>query len=226
MKKFILSLVILGFVSQMAAMDYEKGVTMASTWYDEHAQEWHERTKDLNVDFTYQDFLKELPITDEYAPLILDAGCGGGRFAKVFLDVGYRVEAFDASSEMVKLATTHVGIKVRQLTFQEMDYESKFDGIWANASLLHVQRDEMKDVFHRLIRALKPGGVLYASFKKGQKETFERGRLFNNYDEETLRAFVESFPELHMSSLKICTSEDIRPERKGRFWVRMLCRKD
>lgn len=224
MKKFILFLAFFGFVAQMPAMD-KKGVPMAKQWYDKHAQEWHDRTVDLDVDFTYQDFLKELPITEEYVPLILDAGCGGGRFAKVFLDKGYQVEAFDASSEMVKLAKKHSGIDVRLLTFQEMDYKSRFDAVWANASLLHVPRSEIKDVFQRLVRALKSGGILYASFKEGSEETFERGRLFNNYDEDTLRAFVESFPELQMDSLKICTSEDIRPERKGRRWVRMICRK-
>ena len=202
---------------------------MSIEWYDKNAREWHERTKDIDTSSLYEGFLKELPnnlhLTKEHVPLILDAGCGGGRYAKIFLEKGYRVEAFDASSEMAKLATEYCGQEVCQMTFQEMDYENRFDGIWANASLLHVPKSEMRDVFKKFIRALKPGGVWYLSFKHGSEETFERGRLFNNYDEKSLKELIRSFPELQDESVKISTLEDIRPERAGRYWIRAICRR-
>lgn len=49
--------------------------------------------------------------------------------------------------------------------------------VWARASLLHVPRAEMGDVLTRLRRALRPAGLLYASFKYGMDEGWEGERL-------------------------------------------------
>jgi hypothetical protein len=65
----------------------------------------------------------------------------------------------DASAKMVEAARALTGRPVLQIQFQEIDWTGEFDGIWTCASLLYVPRAEMDDVWHRLIRALKPGGV-------------------------------------------------------------------
>jgi hypothetical protein len=46
----------------------------------------------------------------------------------------------------------------------------QFDGIWACASPLHVPRLELPPRMTRLAKALKPGGVMYVSFKYGLGE--------------------------------------------------------
>tara|TARA_B110001469_G_C9597681_1_gene296853 strand:+ start:623 stop:943 length:321 start_codon:yes stop_codon:yes gene_type:complete len=70
----------------------------------------------INVDMSniYQHFTNDLP-TDS---LILDAGCGSGRDSKAFLDMGYQVEAFDASSEMVKRASKYTDLDVKYAVFE------------------------------------------------------------------------------------------------------------
>ena len=90
---------------------------------------------------------------------VLEAGCGSGRDALVFLRAGRAVTAFDGSAEMVRRASAHTGLPVRHMTFQEMDWDSAFDGVWASASLLHVPRAELPAVMQRIVRALKPRGV-------------------------------------------------------------------
>jgi hypothetical protein len=88
---------------------------------------------------------------------------------------------------MARQAERITGLPVAVSRFQEMAYVEEFDGIWANASLLHVSRQEMGDGIARLTRALRPGGILYTSFKVGESEGFRDGRFFNDWSEPRLR---------------------------------------
>lgn len=195
---------------------------MTVEWYDKNAHNFHDRIVDVDMSSICEYFLKEILVRN--IPLrILDAGCGTGKFIKIFLKKGYKVEAFDASLEMVKIATEFCGQQVRHLTFQEMDYENRFDGIWANASLLHVSKAEIKSVFPKFIRALKEDGIWHLSFKYGSGEENKGERLFNNYDEESFGELIEKFPSLKL--IKTCKVEDVRPGRKGEYWLKALCQK-
>lgn len=64
------------------------------------------------------------------------------------------------------------------MRFEEMTWRERFDGIWACASLLHVSRSELPAVLGNFHRALKTGGVMYASFKYGGGEEERLGRFF------------------------------------------------
>ena len=83
---------------------------------------------------------------------ILDFGCGSGRDAKAFLDMGYRVEAVDGSEKLCELAPQNIGIAVRKMLFSELDECEKYDGIWACASILHLPKDELKSVFMKRVK--------------------------------------------------------------------------
>lgn len=51
--------------------------------------------------------------------LILDAGCGSGRDAKEFLNLGFKVYAIDASEQLGKLAEQQINQTVEITTFQQ-----------------------------------------------------------------------------------------------------------
>lgn len=167
----------------------------------------------------YTPFLAHIPM----GGIILDAGCGSGRDSYYFLQHGYRVTAFDASAEMCRLASSLIGQAVFQKTFDEIEEVSAFDGIWASASLLHVCRDHMDSVLQMLCRALKPHGVLYASFKLRNGEWEHDGRLFNGYDDKSFRELVEKHPSFALVAL--WTSDDARPDRKHEQWLNALMRR-
>ena len=154
---------------------------------------------------------------------ILDAGCGSGRDSHYFLQQGYRVEAFDASVEMCRLASSLIGQTVLQKTFEEIDYVSAFDGVWASASLLHVRRDRIDAVLQRFSWALKPSGVMFVSFKLRDGEWEQNGRLFNGYDETSFRELITQLPSFVLGS--IWTSDDVRPDRKQEKWLNALIRR-
>jgi hypothetical protein len=67
--------------------------------------------------------------------------------------------------------------------------------------LLHLKRNELKDVIKKLLSLLKPNGYLYLSMKKGDKEIIdERGRpmLFvepSFFDEFRVKEIKETFEE-------------------------------
>jgi SAM-dependent methyltransferase len=188
-------------------------------FYNANAQRFFDDTIGVDMRPLYAPFLALVPP----GGAILDAGCGSGRDSRYFKDHGYQVVAFDASEEMVRLSSAVLGQPVLHLTFQELEFEEEFDGIWASASLLHVPRAEMDDVLQRLTQALRPGGVLYASFKLGEGEVVRDGRLFNSYTEATFGEVLAHHSELELVFTRI--NDDFRPGRTGEQWLNLLLRR-
>lgn len=111
---------------------------------------------------------------------ILELGCGGGRDSEVMLGRGFDLLPSDGVPEMAREAERRLGRAVAVLRFEELAAISAFDGVWANASLLHVPRAALGGVLARIFRALRPGGVFYASYKAGRGEGRDSlGRHYN-----------------------------------------------
>ena len=115
---------------------------------------------------------------------ILDWGCGPANSAAMMKADGFDVTATDASSEMVKLAQEKFDIDVKLESFDALDDNSHFDGIWANFSLLHAKRSEMEAHLTRAYRALKAGGVFHLGLKLGDGEKRDRLNRFYTYYQE------------------------------------------
>ena len=185
-------------------------------YYTENATEFFRETVDVDMTPLYDRFLPLIPAGGH----ILDAGCGSGRDARYFLDRGYRITAFDASSELAALATEYSGIPVSILRFQDFDWKLEFDGIWACASLLHVPSPELADSLGRLTNALKPAGTLYASFKYGHGEREHHGRRFTDLDEQSLALLLHEAGGLE--ELDTWITADRRPGRGDERWFNTL----
>jgi phospholipid N-methyltransferase len=134
------------------------------------------------------------------------------------------VTAFDYSEKLVKLASDYIEDTVLHMSFDDLTFKAEFDGIWACASLLHVPKSKMKSVIDKLAEALKLGGILYVSFKYGDKEEVRKDRLFSDYTELTFQALVKKIPSLRI--LKHWKTADVRPNRKGEYWFNALMKKE
>lgn len=156
-------------------------------YYREHAQQFFRDTANVDMSALYRPFIRELPP----GASILDAGCGSGRDVRAFSDMGFVVEAFDASAELVALASQFSGNAVAHKCFQEVDAVETYDGIWCCASLLHISEAELPGVMTRLAIALKPGGVWYLSFKYGRGEREKDGRRFTDMDVARLKKLID-----------------------------------
>ena len=120
---------------------------------------------------------------------ILELGCGGGQDAELMDAAGFDVTPTDGSAGLAAQAQARLGRPVRVMRFEELDETAAYDGVWANACLLHVPEDGLADVLARIHRALKPGGRFYAGFKSGDGgDRDSLGRYYNFPSEERLRA--------------------------------------
>lgn len=120
---------------------------------------------------------------------VLELGCGAGGDTAEMLARGFDVRATDGSPEMAELASRHLGRPVETLLFHDLDEVATYDGVWANACLLHVPRKQLATVLSLIHRALKPGGVFYASYKEGEgdgRDTLDR--YYNYPSQDWLRA--------------------------------------
>ena len=120
---------------------------------------------------------------------ILELGCGAGNHAAEILARGFVLRATDGSPEMAEIASRRLNHPVATMRFDELDEHEMFDGVWASACLLHVPKDELTDILRRVHRALKSGGVFYASYKAGDGDDRDSlGRYYNYVSADWLRA--------------------------------------
>jgi Methylase involved in ubiquinone/menaquinone biosynthesis len=85
--------------------------------------------------------------------------------------LGHAAVGLDGSKEFVAMARSYSECEVLQQNFLAMELpESRFDGIFANASLFHVPSQELPRVLAELSETLRPRGVLFCSNPRGNNE--------------------------------------------------------
>ena len=188
-------------------------------YYDNNAQEFVNSTFMVDMQNLYQPFLNLIPDFGR----ILDLGCGSGRDALAFKNMGYQIEAMDYSAELVKKASDLTGIEVRLQSFYDLNEIDTYDGIWACASLLHCERHRLVDVLQRMIQSLKANGVIYMSFKYGDQDREKDGREFTDLNEQQAGELLDHFNQVSLAKQWI--SIDKRPDRTEQ-WLNLLWKKN
>lgn len=176
----------------------EKYILDTIDYYDKeclaYSDEWSNNFTS-NFNFNIPDIFISYLDKDAY---ILDLGCGHGRDTIYFLNKGYRVKAVDGSREMCKLASQNVGINVEQINFLDIDYDNLFDGVFASASLLHLNNKDLIVVLKKISKALKTDGILVASFKYGDNERLKEERYFNDMNEIKFSKLCENVSDFSL----------------------------
>jgi len=162
---------------------------------------------------------------------VLDAGCGSGRDAQYFKDYEFNITAIDAAENMVKEAKKNVkGVKFKHMDMTKTDFkDNTFDGIWANASLLHTEKKHVPKTIKELKRILKKDGILYISVKEGKGQEIKKKEKYNN---EPIPFFYYSLNEIQelvekegLQVLNSGLSEDSILKRKDTAWINIFCKK-
>ena len=137
--------------------------------YSRRAREFWEGTRDHDVS---QNIAALLDAIESAPPFeLLDFGCGPGRDLKALAELGHRVTGLEGSPPLAKMARDFSGCTVLEQNFLELDLPgARFDGVFANAALFHVPRQELPRVLRELHAALKPNGVLFSSNPRGVGE--------------------------------------------------------
>jgi SAM-dependent methyltransferase len=113
---------------------------------------------------------------------ILDLGCGPGRDLVAFQELGHIVTGLDATPAFVQMAKSAANCPVLEQSFLSLDLPANhFDGIFANASLIHVPTHEMLRVLKDLRKSLVDRGSLVLSMMRGDSEGFSHRPTGSRY---------------------------------------------
>jgi SAM-dependent methyltransferase len=167
---------------------------IADDWARDHERDtwWREGTE------TFASLLPE-------GARVLDAGCGSGQKAKFFQDRGAHVLGIDFSGKLLEIARqTSPASDFRLLDLRDVHTLSEeFEGVFAQASLLHIPKAETFSVIEGMVSRLVPGGLLYIAVKAqrpGHAEEeivtekdygYDSQRFFSYYTPDEMRGYVE-----------------------------------
>src|SRR3990167_58588 len=142
---------------------------------------------------------------------VVEIGCGTGRDAEAMVKRADRYEGFDPSKGLIEVAKN----KVPKASFVVADalsykYPKNVDVVFAFASLLHISKDDLKNVFPKVQRSLRKGGIFYISLKQAEKytgtlKTDQFGdRMFYYYSPELIQQIAgKSFITVFLNRQKI-----------------------
>jgi ubiquinone/menaquinone biosynthesis C-methylase UbiE len=155
---------------------------------------------------------------------ILDVGCGPGRDMAWFESHNINVTGVDYTQAMLEIARSNVRGSLVQADMRWMPFESQsVDGIWCNASLLHLPKTDSPAALLEFKRILKPAGILFLAVQEGEGEHLETREVYG----ENQRFFARySMPEitrmLETAGFEIL--ENHEHESRDRIWIRFLAR--
>ena len=132
---------------------------------------------------------------------ILDLCCGFGRDCKVFTEAGYEYVGVDFSEGLLEEARLlnpereFMLANIRNLPFGD----ESFEGFWAVASLLHIEKENIRKVLLGIRNKLKKKAVGLIVLKEGEGEMIDEGkdwsqngkRFFAYYGEDEFKAILE-----------------------------------
>ncbi len=172
--------------------EYKDCLARTLAYYDAAAEMFWERTRTHDVSQNYAALLGAIEGAPPFS--LLDFGCGPGRDLAYFQSLGHEAVGLDGSAHFVKMARFATGCEVLHQDFLNLRLPaSRFDGVFANASLFHVPPQELGRVLSALWHTLKPRGVLFCSNPRGlDTEEFSAERYGAFHTLETWRKYMTS----------------------------------
>jgi SAM-dependent methyltransferase len=171
-------------------VDFEQITARTLADYDRRAEAFWAGTRDHDVRQNIEALLDRIRGTPPF--MILDFGCGPGRDLAAFKSLGHSPIGLEGSSRLAAMARAHSGCEVWEQDFLALALpRERFDGVFANATLQHVPRQELPRVLTELRAALKPSGVLMSSNPRGNDEEGWNNNRYSVYHSlESWRRFV------------------------------------
>lgn len=159
-------------------------------YYSSNPTEFWQGTKDHDVSQNINALLSNIQKNTPYK--ILDFGCGPGRDLLTFEELGHQAYGLDGCREFCEMAQEHSSCVVYNQDFIDVDLADNFyDGIFANASLFHVPKENLSDLIKKFYNSLTTGGILFSSNPRGNGEDIHGERCANFMEIEEYKKIVE-----------------------------------
>jgi ubiquinone/menaquinone biosynthesis C-methylase UbiE len=211
-----------------------KGFKDTIEWYNQNAEKYADSTEKQASPEQLKDFVSYLPKNSR----VLDAGCGSGRDTKLLTELGATAEGIDLSSGLINEARKRYPTLVfKEGNFLQLPYhDNSFDGVWAHASLLHLENTEdVKTALGEFRRVLKQNGVLHVLVKAqtGQAKTAvvsdslsQHDRFFQYFTQDELNTLLN---EAGFTGFKVKQYKETDENPEGRpevEWILSLSRRN
>ena len=191
---------------------------MMSNYYESNAERYAAETISADMSEQYQRFL---PLLKKGAK-ILDVGSGSGRDACYFQKQGYQVTALEPSKNLGREIRKVFSGEIVCSDIQSYQSMERYDGIWACASLIHLQEEEVLCFFRKIDMYLNDNGIVYASGKSGiSTGEVADGRFFLEFTEQLVEKILTVNKQLQLEQLWY--TEDVRG-RRGFRWLNVVLR--
>lgn len=195
--------------------------------YNKTAEEYYKIVTSFEVLPELEEFMNFLEPNDE----ILDLGCGPGHHSRIFSENGFKVTGIDLSKEMINIAKN----EVQEVEFHVMDIlklkfkKSCFNGVWASASLLHIQKKLLPKALDKINKVLSSKGIFYLSLKQGEGEELLKDERYGGVDKfysYFTSTDIEQF--LKQAGFKIIniSSREKRNIYDTNSWIHIFCLKN
>ena len=191
---------------------------MMSNYYESNAERYAAETISADMSEQYQRFL---PLLKKGAK-ILDVGSGSGRDACYFQKQGYQVTALEPSKNLCREIRKVFSGEIVCSEVQNYRPTERYDGIWACASLIHLQEEEILCFFKKIDMYLNDNGIVYVSGKSGiSTGEVEDGRFFLEFTEQLVEKILTVNKQLQLEQLWY--TEDVSG-RRGFRWLNVVLR--
>lgn len=125
---------------------------------------------------------------------IFEIGSASGRDARYLAARGFNVTCTDVIPEALRRLSAQ-GFQTAEYDFRnspKLEWIGNFDGVFANASLLHAPQPVFEHAVGNIARMLRPCGVFAFSLKVGEgeeitSEKMDAPRYFNYHSEPEIR---------------------------------------
>jgi cyclopropane fatty-acyl-phospholipid synthase-like methyltransferase len=158
--------------------------------------------------------------------VVLELGCGQGGPSTVALAERFDVLGIDISSHQIERARQNVpGASFEQADMRLVEFgDTRFDGIVALYSIIHVPREEHAELFGRIAGWLKPGGWFLASLGAADDPGWTGSWLdvpmfFSGFDADTNLELLDG-AGFAVEEHDVVTLHEPEPDGDNRFlWV-------
>ena len=147
-------------------------------------------------------------------------GSGSGRDAYYFQRHGYEVTALEPSKNLCREIRKVFSGEIVCSDIQSYQPTERYDGIWACASLIHLQEEEILCFFKKIDMYLNDNGIVYASGKSGiSTGEVEDGRFFLEFTEQLVQKMLTVNEQLKLEQLWY--TQDVSG-REGFQWMNVI----
>jgi SAM-dependent methyltransferase len=151
-----------------------------------------------------------------------DIGCGSGREVAWLSANGFEAEGYDASDALLEQARArYPRLSFRAAFLPELKGlpDAAFDNVLCETVIMHLPREQIAPAVGRLLSLLKPGGILYLSWRvtAGADQRDAGGRLYTAFDRMLVRDALDG-AELLLDEQAVSASS-------GRTIHRMIARR-